>query len=32
MNEEATRAWIQRADDDLEAGKVLIESHRPINH
>jgi len=31
MNEEATQAWIQRAEDDPEAGKILMRSDRPIH-
>lgn len=30
MNEETVRAWIRRAEDDLEAGKILMRSNHPI--
>lgn len=30
MNEEAVRMWTQKADDDLEAGRLLMRSDRPI--
>ncbi len=30
MNEESVRMWIQRAEDDFEAGRLLMTSDRPI--
>ena len=31
MNLDATRQWVRKADDDLEAGRLLMRSERPIN-
>jgi HEPN domain-containing protein len=31
MNEEAVQAWIRRAEDELETGKILMRSERPIS-
>jgi HEPN domain-containing protein len=30
MNDKTTRAWIQRAEDDLQTGKILMRSENPI--
>ena len=30
MNEEAVRLWIQKADEDFEAGKILFQTDSPI--
>ncbi|GBC92852.1 hypothetical protein HRbin15_01329 [bacterium HR15] len=30
MNEEAVRLWVQKAEDDLQAGKLLMQTENPI--
>lgn len=30
MNEEAVRMWVQKAEDDLRAGQILMQSDAPI--